>query len=197
MANRRNFNKKLKLHKATETSKDFVFCEYIHFWHGCAYATNKTLIVKVELDKSFGWSDFEEDGIKLLHGKSIHRELYEQLLEYETVNVTDNGFVCQHNNTTTLFPLIDLDEAKLVDKLVKEFDKEAGLIGVVHMGDNIKRIGFNITHLTTLVKSTGVVEWEFRSKRSSNFAGKIISVIPFSDVAEGVEAVVLPICTDY
>lgn len=182
---RKNFSKALKLHCVAGSRGNFAPGEYIYFKDGYAYAVSNHLYVRVKLDK---WSGFEDAEIALLHGKSIHRELYKQLLEYDIVNVTVDGFVCVHDSAIITFPFIDFYEMELVDRIAALMSDEDVVHGATPIGDN-KDIELDITILTSLMRSTGEGKWRLNTKRSNN----LMYLIPEVGAMAEVEAIVAPI----
>lgn len=90
---RRNFGSAFKLHLccATDRSDERQFAHYIHFRNGYAYASDAHILVRADIG-TICYTQFTEEEIQHLDGKSIHADCYKQLLAESFVTIDEQGF---------------------------------------------------------------------------------------------------------
>lgn len=116
-----NFHKDLKMHLACNKYDGLrPFCEYIYFQDGYAYATNFYLLVKNNLDTC---STIENEQKAILDGKLLHRDSYEQILKYDTIEISEEGIQCQKGKDLAFFYFCQDSTIKYpnVEKVLQEY----------------------------------------------------------------------------
>lgn len=86
---RKNFDRAYRLHMACVVKESRPDLAYISFRKSFAIASNGSLAVKARLTHI---SNFNNEELALLEGKSIHMDNFRRLLNYRVANVTERGF---------------------------------------------------------------------------------------------------------
>ena len=86
---RKNFDKRFKLHMAVTFTPDKPEKNFIRFARGYAYAGDGYVFVRAALRHI---SNFEAQELEIMEGRSISAAAFQRMLEYDTVSVTERGF---------------------------------------------------------------------------------------------------------
>lgn len=144
---RKNFSKRYKLHQATTKDNFRPVFDLISFRNGYAYATDAHIIVKAKVKDI---SNFTEEELEILHGKSISSSSFRKLLDFDEVEVTNTGFIAKDENgnkTNFLF-----NDQQVVN--IKFDDVFVGLTD--HYSDERSIFGLNATLLKKASQILGV-----------------------------------------
>lgn len=90
-----NFTTKLNLACSTDENRPLLGC--VHFENGFAYASNGHIVIKQSLEYH---SILEA---QLLDGKSIHRENYSNIMQFEAATANEEGIHCQNKDGRSAF----------------------------------------------------------------------------------------------
>jgi len=133
---KRNFKTKLHLICANDDLRPSM--SYIYFEKGFLYCTDAHIMIKQKIDLH----GFDEDEIKFMEGKMIHRESFKELLKHKYVKVTKEGFeaiIDSENSILFKFSTRQDDFVAKMQKTLTEFKWE-----------KIDEIGFNYKFLSRL-----------------------------------------------
>lgn len=114
MTQRKNFDRKFKLHTACTAKEIRPDLAYIYFHGGFAYACNGRIAVKASLKHI---ADFNAEELAMLEGKSIHMDNFKRLLNYSVANVTERGFAVNEQGKRLLIYFGDQQEIGFADEL--------------------------------------------------------------------------------
>lgn len=112
--NRKNFDKRFKLHAACRLHEAHPDQAYISFRDGFAYASNGSLAVKAKLSHI---ADFNSQELAILEGKSIHMDNFKRLLNYRMANVTERGFEVNDQGKRVLIYFNDQTEINFMQEV--------------------------------------------------------------------------------
>lgn len=101
---KRNF--KTKAHLACSKSEAQVSMNYIIFEDGNLVATDSHIILVQHL----AGHGFTHEEIDHLEGKALHRDTFQEILRYDTIEVGPTGIKCKKGRTKVVFPLETLEE---------------------------------------------------------------------------------------
>ncbi len=124
-----NFNTKLNLACSTDENRPILGC--IHFENGFAYVSNGNLVIKQSLSYH---SVLEPEN---LDGKSIHRENFANIMQFETATANEDGIYCRNKDgRSAFFEYFDRkgQEVPDFDKVINQFSAR----GVDFIGINPK-----------------------------------------------------------
>ena len=93
---RYNFYKKAKIHLCCEYNDLRPVFGFIKFEDGKAIATNDLLILIADIKEI---SNLEDDDINKLNGHLISSFMYNEILRYDEIKVTDKGIECVGNKS--------------------------------------------------------------------------------------------------
>lgn len=141
---RHNFSKEVKMHLACGNDEFHTVLNYVYFSEGYAYASDSHVLVKNKISEI---SNFDEKEIKLLDGMIIHNKSFKELLKYDTVKVTEDGFDCVKGNMRSLirFDKGDVRTEKHLKSMINVLQSAMG-----GSNDPIKIIRINIENIKTL-----------------------------------------------
>lgn len=113
--------------------------QLVIFEEGYAVCTDAYILVRQKLELH----GFTPEEIALMEGKRIHGRTLKEIMRYDTVTVSDQGFVCTNDYTTALFPW-DTEEGRHPD-----YKKV-----IPHVQDRqpVVKISFNPAYIETVRK---------------------------------------------
>jgi hypothetical protein len=121
------FNFNTKLHMACLSDKLRPIMNCVHFYGGYAYATNGNFCVKQAL------SYHSIINPENLDGKSLHRENYKNILQFEVATANEDGIECRNEDgRVAFFEYFDRKKETVpdFDKIIKKFSaKSVDFIG--------------------------------------------------------------------
>lgn len=189
MENKTNFNSKVKIYEACSKDNTRPFLSCVNFVDGYAIATNAHIIVMNRIDEI---CNLDMDQTDLLNGKSLPANSYKKMLEYDTIEISEEGIECFSLKKGKVFFYFQSEE-KAEDGTAKPMPD---FLGVVRkMEDNPvcskEKLTLNLSYYDVIDKSlyaedNGVI-FSFRE------SGVIIR--PINDFCNGV-AVMMMITTD-
>jgi hypothetical protein len=83
------------MHQACNLDNARPSLHYIYFSNGYAYASNAHVLVR---NKIAEFCTLDEEQIKLLQGKLLHKRHYQKILEYKHVKIFDTHIECFGNS---------------------------------------------------------------------------------------------------
>lgn len=92
-----NFNKSVKMHLACSNEKHRPAMNYIYFKDGYAYASNGHIAVKNCIEEIC--SVYDDEQLKFLDGKMLHRNQYKEILKYDVIEISEDGIECIETET--------------------------------------------------------------------------------------------------
>jgi len=115
-----NFNKDVKMHLACASDELRPVMECIYFKDGFAYASDGHILVKNRISEC---STLDEETIKGLDGKLLHKDFYKDILKYDNILIAEDGIECTKGNDRAFFYFGDQDAMKYPDaeKLVQNY----------------------------------------------------------------------------
>lgn len=114
MTQRKNFERRFRIHAACAVKESQSDLAYIHFHGGFAYACNGNIAVKASLKHI---ATFGTEELAMLEGKSIHMDNFKRLLNYSVANVTERGFAVNEQGKRLLIYFGDQQEIGFSDEL--------------------------------------------------------------------------------
>lgn len=125
----KNFRTKLSLVCSSDDLRPVL--QNIYFNDGYAVATDCHVIVKQSLKEHA----FTEDEIKIMNGKFIHKQVFNEIFRFDVVKVTEDGFNCIKKQVKVLISFSEVDgkypiSDKIFDNLKESLDvDEIGMNG--------------------------------------------------------------------
>lgn len=121
MKKRHNFSSNYKLHCLCAKNEFQPFCNYIHFRDGYAYVTEGHAIVRALIQDI---SNFTDEEIAILEGKSICSYSFQNLLKESNITIDDKGFHAHDDfGNETIYSIYNQEELKQRDIKVPNFKK--------------------------------------------------------------------------
>ena len=139
-----------KIYVACESGTESVRDAYHHvfFKNGYAYATDAHILARVRL--STITQGFDQDELSNLDGKSVHRDVFKQLLKYKHVDIKEDRIEAKFGHHTVSFSLLD-------EKVVKAPDFDSVIESeLTEERTPIKNIGINSEYLNNLAIAMGI-----------------------------------------
>lgn len=100
----KNFRKKLSIACGNDDLRSAL--QYISFNDGYAICTDAHILVKQSLKEH----SFTEDEIKIMNGKFLHKNAFNEVFRFDYVTVSEDGFTCRKSNVKSVIGFSDLDE---------------------------------------------------------------------------------------
>src|SRR5690606_11368519 len=101
------------------------------------YATDAHILVKQNM-KVHG---FEDEEIAIINDCFIHKNAFAEILRYDVVHITENGFECTKDNVTATIKYVKKDEVSWTypkaDAIIPD-EKDKKRITIDEIGLNIK-----------------------------------------------------------
>ncbi len=157
---KQNFNIKIYEACSDDELRPIMMC--VHFINGFAYASEGHIAVKQSLEYHSIINP------EVLNGKSIHRDNFKNIMQFEIAECTESGVVCKDSDgRTALFDYFDRKGEKIPD-----FEK------VMQAGDikEVRFIGLNFKLVEKLQKAMHSPSGNFRLRFHGNDKGIIIDV---------------------
>lgn len=158
-----------KLHESCgdDDLRPILMC--VHFANGYAYATNGHIIVKQSL-KYHSILDPER-----LNGKSIHKDNYKAVMQFETCTCDDSGISCQNlDGRTAFFEYFDRGVTEM-----PEFDRVMAIDQ--YKETDVPFIGINPEFFFKLSKSMHSIDGSFRLRFQGLTKAIIVDCIGIDD----------------
>ena len=130
---RKNFDRAYKINQATVKEETRPYLDLISFRNGYVYATDTHIIVKAKIKDI---SNFTDDELELLEGKSISSSSFRKLLDFDEVAITPTGFIANGGNgnkTNFLFndqQIVDIKFDDVFVGLTDHYAEEKYLFGL-------------------------------------------------------------------
>jgi hypothetical protein len=99
----KNFRKKISLACGTDDLRPSM--THLHFKDGFVYATDAHILLKQNL-KAHAFTD---DEIELMNGKFLHAAAFNEVYRYDSVTVTEQGFICRKGPVKTIVEFTPFD----------------------------------------------------------------------------------------
>jgi hypothetical protein len=159
------FNFTTKLHLACSNDELRPIMNCVHFAGGFAYATNGNLVVKQSLEYH---SILDAQN---LDGKSLHRENYKNIMQFEVARANQDGIECSNaDGRKAFFEYFDMKGEKMPNfdaVITKDQAKQVGFIGLspelmkivmeaMYLPDGYARVSFYGIDRPMLLDAPGV-----------------------------------------
>lgn len=163
MAKKKNewlgFYKEYKLHKACANDDFRPAMHYICFKDGYAYATDAHIAVRASLDAICALSDEERNK---LNGYLIHKNQYEMLLKYSTIEIGEGVITCidPESKARTTIQLVKLAESSEAPEVSEGkaiyFPNVDAVIDKDRSEEPIQQVGFSYPLLGRIIAAMGI-----------------------------------------
>lgn len=141
----KNFNKNAKMHLACAKDELRPTFALIHFIKGFAYASESHILVKNPISEI---SNFNEQEISALDGKSIHMNLYKEMLKYDDVLISEDGFECTKGDEKAFFYFNEIDKVPSFDTVINN--------AIQSKNSSITDININVELLKDMTNAMGI-----------------------------------------
>lgn len=171
----KNFKRKLNLACSTNDLRYII--QHIYFDEGYAVATDAHVLVKQSLREH----NFTKEEIEIMNGKFIHKDAFIEILRYDFVMVTEEGFscVCKKNIVKTLISFSDVEG---------KYPNYKDLFDNLKKLEDVDFIGMN----GNLIKKINEISLSTMKTYKFSFFGKNKSIkINATDLAEADESILL------
>ena len=163
MAKKKNewlgFYKEYKLHKACANDDLRPAMHYICFKDGYAYATDAHIAVRASLQAICALSEEERNK---LNGYLIHKNQYEMLLKYSTIEIGEGVITCidPESKARTTIQLVKLAEsseaAEVSEGKAIYFPNVDAVINDDLSKEPLQKVGFNYSLLGRIIAAMGI-----------------------------------------
>lgn len=99
----KNFRKKISLACGTDELRPSM--THLYFKDGYVYATDAHILLKQSL-KAHAFTD---DEIEIMNGKFLHAAAFNEVYRYDSVTVSEQGFICRKGPVKTIVEFTDYD----------------------------------------------------------------------------------------
>ena len=191
------FYKEYKLHKACANDDLRTAMHYILFNNGYAYATNAHIAVRANLHNISALSDEE---IAKLNGYLIHKDQYEMMLKYSTIEIGD-GIITLIKTESKASTVIQLKKlARTIEDVENgngEYIRYPKVDEVINNDlsiEPLQKFGFNYSHLGRIISAMGLDSKKVGLRFTSH--GKqmiVLGVEPGIDV----RGIIMPVLLEY
>lgn len=200
MAKKKNewlgFYKEYKLHKACANDDLRPAMHYICFKDGYAYATDAHIAVRARLDAICALSEEERNK---LNGYLIHKNQYEMLLKYSTIEIGEGVITCidpesKARTTIQLVKMAETDEQVAESKgLAIKYPNVDAVINDDLSKEPLQKVGFNYPLLGRIIAAMGITSGRVGLRFTSNGRQMVVlGVEPGIDV----RGIIMPILMD-
>lgn len=163
MAKKKNewlgFYKEYKLHKACANDDFRPAMHYVCFKDGYAYATDAHIVVRASLQAICALDDEERNK---LNGYLIHKNQYEMLLKYSTIEIGEGVITCidPESKARTTIQLVKLAEsseaAEVSEGKAIYFPNVDAVINDDLSKEPLQKVGFNYSLLGRIIAAMGI-----------------------------------------
>lgn len=199
MAKKKNewlgFYKEYKLHKACANDDLRPAMHYICFKNGYAYATDAHIAVRARLDAICALSEEERNK---LNGYLIHKNQYEMLLKYNTIEIGEGVITCidPESKARTTIQLVKLAESSEAEEVSEGkaiyFPNVDAVINSDRAEEPLQQVGFNIVLLNKIAAAMGITSRVGLRFTTKGHQMVVLGVEPGIDV----RGIIMPILLD-
>lgn len=190
------FYKEYKLHKACANDDLRPAMHYICFKDGYAYATDAHIAVRARLSDICALRD---EDIAKLNGYLIHKNQYEMLLKYSTIEIGEGVITCidPESKARTTIQLVKLAESSEAEEVSEGkaiyFPNVDAVINDDLSKEPLQKVGFNYQLLGRIIAAMGITSGRVGLRFTSNGRQMVVlGVEPGIDV----RGIIMPILMD-
>lgn len=199
MKSRINFNRNYKLFSACAKHEEGVFSadyEYVYFLNGCAYASDRHILVRVPLDEC---TSFEEEDWQKLENTRIHSSLLRVLYGFSDVEIKEDTKTVGMDSYETLGlkRTVILSASKPDNEIqivLEEINTHPDFAKVLELSEDrqpINALGIRAKLLNTLTEAMGAVAIKLRFTQAN---GKVF-VNDFTEDSRAI-GIIMPLHID-
>lgn len=117
---KKNFNKKVKMHLACADDELRPALACIYFKNDFAYASDGHILVRNRLSEI---SNFSEEEIQALDGKFLSAKSYKEILKYDDVLISEDGLECSKGDDKVFFYFKNMQGTKYpnAEKIIEQY----------------------------------------------------------------------------